>query len=540
MSNTFFQTLTFSLSSDAFQLKKHQLKEKRTLYYMSIKEIKSRLSILTVLAHYDLQVDRNNMLKCPFHEDTKASMRVYPETNTVYCFAGSCKVDNLDAIDFVMQMNNSTKHAAIEKCKKLLGDQGEVPVMETVVKPAPLPLNDEMNRYLKAFARHKKARDYAFVRVLTAPGLEVGYKSQKAKDRWARGCLIFPLKNALGEVVSLYGRGVFHDGHYYQSGRSGLYPAYPPAQTTTLILTESVIDAATLLHTELGEGVAVLALYGTNGLTDEHRQAIQKLPQLEEIIFALDPDEAGRQATQAIAKTLSALSSQWILSTIELPETYDLNRFAMQKADWRELLQDLLAERQIIRTPPLEPGMTKSPSPAPSQLDSSNPHDLHFTTAQAVYRVKGGLQGTLKNLDSLKVTLAIEADGRVSRRRVNLYEDREVVSCARAVGERLGLRPDLLEIDLSQLTNLLEDHREELRGQEQRQTSKKVGVPVAMRDKCLQFWKGKGLLKRINELIGKAGIVGEDRNRILLFIVASSFKMPVTLHALIQGASGSG
>ncbi|MEL7196446.1 MAG: CHC2 zinc finger domain-containing protein, partial [Bacteroidota bacterium] len=114
---------------------------------MSIKEIKSRLSILTVLAHYDLQVDRNNMLKCPFHEDAKASMRVYPETNTVYCFAGSCKVDNLDVIDFVMQMDNSTKHTAIKKCERLLGEQGEMPKLQPEPKPAPVPVTHAFNAH---------------------------------------------------------------------------------------------------------------------------------------------------------------------------------------------------------------------------------------------------------------------------------------------------------------------------------------------------------------------------------------------------------
>lgn len=34
--------------------------------------------------------------------------------------------------------------------------------------------------------------------------------------------------------------------------------------------------------------------------------------------------------------------------------------------------------------------------------------------------------------------------------------------------------------------------------------------------------------------------MGEENNRLLLFVVASSFAMPNTLHALIQGASGSG
>ena len=36
---------------------------------MEISDIKQRLSILTVLQHYNLKPDRNNHIKCPFHED---------------------------------------------------------------------------------------------------------------------------------------------------------------------------------------------------------------------------------------------------------------------------------------------------------------------------------------------------------------------------------------------------------------------------------------------------------------------------------------
>jgi energy-coupling factor transporter ATP-binding protein EcfA2 len=453
-------------------------------------------------------------------------------------------VSNLDVIDFVMQMDKGSKHEAIKKCEALLGHQGDLPQV-VLPKPAPLPLVHEFSSYLKAFASHKKAKEYAFVRVLTAPGLEVGYKNRKTSDKWGRGCLIFPLKNKAGEVVSLYGRGLYSDGHYYQSGRTGLYPAYPPADTKVLILAESVIDAATLADTELP--ATVLALYGTNGLTEEHRNAIAKLPELEEIIFALDADDAGRTATQALAGTLWADSSRYALSTIVLPETQDVNHFAMQKADWRERFNELLANRETIVTPKIDVEAPACPTQSGREaiemvatLDTTNPHDLRFTTAQAVYRVKGGLQSTLKNMDSLKVTLAIESDGRVSRRRVNLYEDRELLSCSRYVGERLGLRPDLVENDLTQLTNLLEEYRETLRNKASGQNDKKVGVAPGQRDACMQFWKSKNLLQSINDMIGKPGIVGEDRNRLLLFIVASSFRMPTTLHALIQGASGSG
>jgi len=36
---------------------------------MEIQEIKQSLSIIKVLANYNLIPDRNNRLKCPFHED---------------------------------------------------------------------------------------------------------------------------------------------------------------------------------------------------------------------------------------------------------------------------------------------------------------------------------------------------------------------------------------------------------------------------------------------------------------------------------------
>ena len=52
---------------------------------MKISEIKAQLSILQVLSHYGLSVNKGHV-NCPFHNDKTPSMRVYAETNTVYCF----------------------------------------------------------------------------------------------------------------------------------------------------------------------------------------------------------------------------------------------------------------------------------------------------------------------------------------------------------------------------------------------------------------------------------------------------------------------
>jgi hypothetical protein len=83
------------------------------------------------------------------------------------------------------------------------------------------------------------------------------------------------LRDKIGNVASLYFRSIFDTKdyrHYYLKDRQGLYPCYPDNKTIRLILTESIIDAAILLEQEkIRDHYTVLALYGTNGLTGEHK-----------------------------------------------------------------------------------------------------------------------------------------------------------------------------------------------------------------------------------------------------------------------------
>ena len=95
-----------------------------------------------------------------------------------------------------------------------------------------------------------------------------------------KNCLVFAMKDSAGKIVNIYGRSVSESTksrHFYLSGHfQGLYPQYPSPNTKHLILTESIIDAASLLTSEIknAEGnkindgrLGLLALYGTNGFT---------------------------------------------------------------------------------------------------------------------------------------------------------------------------------------------------------------------------------------------------------------------------------
>ena len=143
--------------------------------------------------------------------------------------------------------------------------------------------------------------------------------------------------------------------------------------------------------------------------------------------------------------------------------------------------------------------------------------------------------------------------------KLDLYEYAQLEKVSKLAAEKLGLRKDIVEQDLEQLKELLEYYREkqlhELKYEMKYQSNGvstnnnynqtnpkrvKIAVGAATASKCIEFLKRENLIAQFNDLIGKSGIIGEEKNRLLLFLVASSYKMPHTLHALIQGSSGSG
>lgn len=52
---------------------------------MEIQEIKQSLSIKIVLEHYNLHPDRHAIVRCPFHADEMASMKIYSVRAHLWC-----------------------------------------------------------------------------------------------------------------------------------------------------------------------------------------------------------------------------------------------------------------------------------------------------------------------------------------------------------------------------------------------------------------------------------------------------------------------
>ncbi|MDD4275323.1 MAG: CHC2 zinc finger domain-containing protein, partial [Desulfobacter postgatei] len=471
---------------------------------MDIPTIKTRLTITQVLEHYNLKPDRNHRLLCPFHDDKSPSLQVYPKTNTWTCFSTNCSAGSGDVIDFIMKYEQVSKHEAIEKAKILAGAMGIAPTKSK----QPSTAEELFALFMQSLPRSAKAQDYIKERGLEEVK-EMGYNSGSQSSQM-KYCLIFPLKDSQNNMVSFYGRSILNDTdkrHYYSASRKGLYPGYPPSNTQTLILTEAVIDAATLLQIpEITENFSVLSLYGTNGLTDEHLEAIRQLTQLHEIILFLDGDEAGRKSTEKHFEPLHNLLPETSISYVETPQDEDVNSLYV-KYD-REAILQLLGERNYLfsiekQQEPIEkekeekPRLPEQPATSQSRLNITNPEYITFEAYGLLFVLLGGLN--LHQLDRMRVTLKIsvlEAPVQSIRHTVDLYNDDLVEKLIGKTSERLETECKTLRLAIARLTEGLEQYRlNHLESLKTKAPARRTLTPERVQQ-AITYLKSPGLLER--------------------------------------------
>ena len=545
---------------------------------MQIPDIKSRLTITQVLKHYHLEPDKNNRLLCPFHNDKTPSLQVYPQTGTWTCFSTNCQAGSGDVIDFIMHKEACSKHEAIEKAKILAGAMGIAPTKGKQPEGSEQSKDTTPEKlfasFLQSLARSPKALAYLEERGLEQSA-EIGYNpgSQSSQMKY---CLIFPLKNRDNQITGFYGRSTLNSTdkrHYYPANRKGLYPGYPESTTQTLILTEAIIDAATLLQLSPiptfpeGEGVSVLALYGTNGLTDEHIGAIRGWASSPlrgdreglEIVLFLDGDEAGRKATEKHAETLHGLFPAVAISSVETPEDEDINSLYL-KYD-RETVLQLLNERvflfstekeetnrvplqQVVSAPSPPEDLSRFAGKAGERLlNTRNPEYITFETNGLLFVLLGGIN--LHQPDRMRVTVKVSLDPQLNgyqsiRHTVDLYNDDLTEKLISKASERLEVESKTLRTAFAELTEQLEQYRlSHLESLKTKAPEKRKLSPERVQQ-AINYLKSPGLLERTNRDIGLTGVVGEETNRLLMYLVFTSRLRENPLHIISLGSSGSG
>jgi DNA primase catalytic core len=568
--------------------------------------------------------------RCPFHDDkNNPNFIVTPAKGLFHCMACG-KAGN--AIQFVQFYDGVSFRHAFELLTQDIGAALTEPEHPCAAVPrlfCPLTATaddatlltqvaDYYHERLKSLGEDTPARDYLAWRGLDSkPMLEhfqIGYADRTLGLRlpgtvrqdgealrsrlmqlglWREtghehfnGCVVVPLHNAGGQVVSFYGRRA----RRVAMGRNDIKHLYPPGphrglfnrkclSQPEIILCEAVFDALTFWA---GGFRNVTCLFGTEGFTEELWEAMRGV---QRVRLAYDADEAGDRAAQRDAKRF--LEHGIEVFRIRFPHGMDANDYARKVKPTDKSLALLVNAAEWLGSAGARPP-TPPPRPVKPCTNAVVPHaqmqatsisslvaasvsgspgeaakkeemtDLAPTVALAPcpppalqqrddawfldldgreYRV-GGLDKTL-GTDALKIALRLRHGESFHLDQLDLCRDIERRRfIERAVAET-GLTADCLKRDLGKLLLAVEQAQIELA-----RPVEKLAAAVALspeeRDEALAWLREPNLIGRLREAFHRAGIIGEESNTLVAYLAGVSRKLERPLAIIIQSASAAG
>ncbi len=176
-----------------------------------------------------------------------------------------------------------------------------------------------------------------------------------------------------------------------------------------------------------------------------------------------------------------------------------------------------------------------------SALNTTNPNNYNYTTKHLEIHILGGIK--TNKLESLRITLSIQKlkHENILRHTLDLYNDNQVEKFTRKIAERLEIGTSVVRRTLQELTKELENYRFLLIEQyEASMMPYKRELSATEEREAIKFFKRKDLLLKTNELIGKSGVIGEQTNRLLMYLIFTSRKTNNPLHCISLGSSGVG
>ena len=175
-----------------------------------------------------------------------------------------------------------------------------------------------------------------------------------------------------------------------------------------------------------------------------------------------------------------------------------------------------------------------------NNLNTQNPNQLEYHNKIIRITVLGGIR--LDGLDRMRVTLKIQATVASTlavRHNLDLYNDTQVEKLIRKTATKLEIGTSVIEASINELIEELEKYRlQEIENTTQKVETKQLTEKE--KSEALQLLQSENLLNVTNDLIGKSGIIGEETNRLIMYLIFSSRKREQPLHMISLGSSGTG
>jgi DNA primase catalytic core len=544
--------------------------------------IKAATDIVRVIASYGVQFKksgRDYIALCPFHMEQTPSFHVTPAKRLFHCFGCEAKGN---VIQFVaMKEGLSEREAAV----KLLGTVPGVTrgrslqtatTPKKILKPgdAAMLLQRVVNFYVRTFAKDQAGLDYLKGRNLADATMlgtfQIGYSNGSLLKVLPRegdildglktlgviradgrehfeGCVTVPIFDDRGNVCGIYGRRITNDEpkHLYLPGpHRGVWNGGSAKTNQTLLVAEAIFDGLALWQAGFRN---VIAIYGAQGWTPDH-EALFKSNPIREVLLCLDNDDAGRAGTERLKSELQGHQPPLVkaVHVIQWPEgVKDAAEFflaragqATSAADFEVLLKAAAPQPEPGREgagarPPLGAGdacqITMTPTGFVAvyagrryecqAIEQPNPARLK-ATVKAVAPAGGGRCGSHFHIDTVDFYLS-------RHRRVFIGE------VARLLSEKV----EVIEADMNRLIGQLEAY-----AQKQAEKTQTTIVLVSDEDRAegTKLGRDADLVNEILREVEKLGLVGEQNNKLMGYLVMTSRKLDDPLALLILSGSGAG
>ncbi len=489
---------------------------------------------------------------CPFHADKNPSLSINPNKNLWQCFGCGAAgdvirfVELFDQVDFKEAVNRLSDNRFKPTKPKPKPDDGRTltvkdrKLLARVVGYYQHTLSQDSRglNYLKqdrGITDNQSLKDFGAgyangtlleilpedpdviktlkkIGILNAKGHEVFYN-----------CVVFPLYNARGSIVNLYGRNIDDEAgttHLYLPGpRSGLVNRQAVKRSQTLILTESIIDALTLYDQGFKNTIPI---YGVNGLLDEHLSLLNRKIKSAYLVF--DSDEAGARAVDAVSLRLK---EKGIASfPVSLP-VKDVNIYF--KRHTPEQFESLLKEAN-----PTSVEQSEKVSKREQSLYNQTNHGFIVGFGDRQYEIKGIQRGDTQ----LKVTIKASADvaGNLpfELSTIDLYSSRSRIWFAKLCAGLFEADESLVKEDIGKLLALVEDYKPEAKETESCEPTREEKA------EALRLLKNGEMFAEILADLETIGVTGEQTNKLVGYLAAVSRKTDDPLSVLIQSRSAAG
>jgi DNA primase catalytic core len=495
---------------------------------------------------------KNHIGLCPFHADKTASLSINTSKNLFQCFGCGAAGDPISFVELFDQVG-------FKEAVKRLNDNGFKRIKPAKSDP-PKVLSVKEKKLLARVVGHYQ---YAFGSE-DAKGLDYLQKERGISDTqtlkdfgtgYANGtllkilpqdpqvvdqlktigilnakgnevfynCVVFPLYNARGSIVSLYGRNIDDKAavkHLYLPGpRSGLVNRQAVKRSQTIILTESIIDALTLYDQGFKN---VIPIYGVNGLVDDHLQLLHRKIKAAYLVF--DADEPGKRAVDAVSQRLK--EKRITPYPVTLP-VKDVNIYF--KRHTPEQFEALL---KTANANCLE--QSDKVSKREQSLYKATDHGFVVGFGGRQYEIKG----IQKNQTQLKVTVKASVDVTGNRpfelTTIDLYSSRSRIWFGKLCADLFEADQALIKEDIGRLLTLVEDFKP-------KQKQEAIAEPTrAEKEAAMALLKSPKLFDEILTDLETLGVVGEKTNKIVCYLAAVSRKLEKPLSVLIQSRSSAG